>query len=240
MMEKFFNTAGPGISKDHYMVDPLRRVNYEEIATLIDQKRYFVLHAPRQTGKTTSLLAMVKKINEEGRYHCVYMNVESAQTARDNVEAGMRAILTELGEEINYFLGDIKPLKGVSQLLSDSGGHKALSSMLGAFCQEAARPLVLFIDEIDALIGDTLVSVLRQLREGYAKRPQSFPISVVLCGVRDVRDYRIHTSKGDIITGGSCFNIKAESLRLGDFSQTDIRELYQQHTAATGQVFEEE
>ncbi|MDR1376133.1 MAG: AAA-like domain-containing protein [Synergistaceae bacterium] len=237
--KKFFNTEGPGIPEDHYMVDPLRRIDYDEIATLIGQKRYFVLHAPRQTGKTTSLLAMVKKINEEGRYHCVYMNVESAQTARDDVEAGMRAILTELGEKVKRFLDDAAPLKEVPKLLADSGGHKALSSMLSAFCQKISRPLVLFIDEIDALAGDTLVSVLRQLRAGYESRPQVFPISVVLCGVRDVRDYRIHTSKGDIVTGGSCFNIKAASLRLGDFSQEEVRELYEQHTAATGQVFEE-
>jgi hypothetical protein len=57
--------------------------------------------------------------------------------------------------------------------------------------------------------------------------------------VRDIRDYRIHQSSGEIITGGSCFNVKAESLRLGDFSQDDIRELYLQHTGATGQIFEE-
>jgi hypothetical protein len=183
---------------------------------------------------------MVKKINEEGRYCCVYINVESAQTARDDVEAGMKAILTELGEGIQYFLDDPEPLQNASRFLADSGGHKALSSMLGAFGQKAVRPIVLFIDEIDALIGDTLVSVLRQLRGGYGKRPRAFPISVVLCGVRDVRDYRIHTSKGDIITGGSCFNIKAKSLRLGDFSQEELRELYEQHTAATGQIFEED
>jgi hypothetical protein len=46
-------------------------------------------------------------------------------------------------------------------------------------------------------------------------------------------------SDGAIITGGSCFNIKAKSLRLGDFSQEEIRELYEQHTEATGQIFEE-
>jgi hypothetical protein len=40
-VKKFFNTAGPGISEDHYMVDPLRRVNYDKIASPIDQKRYF-------------------------------------------------------------------------------------------------------------------------------------------------------------------------------------------------------
>jgi hypothetical protein len=99
---------------------------------------------------------------------------------------------------------------------------------------------VLFIDEIDALIGDTLVSVLRQLRSGYESRPQAFPIAVVLCGVRDVRDYRIHMSKGAIVTGGSCFNVNAESLRLGNFTRDEVRELYEQHTAATGQVFEED
>jgi hypothetical protein len=111
--------------------------------------------------------------------------------------------------------------------------------MLEEFCKGLDKHLVLFIDEIDSLVGDTLVSVLRQLRDGYAKRPQFAPISVILCGVRDIRDYRIHRSDGEIITGGSCFNVKAESLRLGDFSLDDIRELYLQHTEATGQIFEE-
>jgi hypothetical protein len=94
------------------------------------------------------------------------------------------------------------------------------------------------MDEIDALIGDTLISVLRQLRAGYDKRPLHFPQSIILCGVRDVRDYRIHSDKEKtIITGGSAFNIKAESLRLGDFTQTEMGILYQQHTEETGQIF---
>ncbi|MDR0988599.1 MAG: ATP-binding protein, partial [Prevotellaceae bacterium] len=101
------------------------------------------------------------------------------------------------------------------------------------------RPLLLFIDEIDALVGDSLVSVLRQIRSGYDKRPAAFPQSIILCGVRDVRDYRIVLSNQDIITGGSAFNIKAESLRLGNFSKEEIHELYMQHTEATGQVFDE-
>ena len=238
--EKFFNIAGPNIPEDHYMLDPLRRVNYDKISRLIAQKQYFVLHAPRQTGKTTSLLSMVRKINEEGQYHCVYMNVESAQTARNDVEAGIRAILMELGEKIERFLGIAEPLKNFPELLANASAHKALSSFLNSFCQKTAQPIVLFIDEIDSLIGDTLVSVLRQLRSGYESRPGAFPISVILCGVRDIRDYRIHISDGAIITGGSCFNIKAESLRLGDFSQEDVRELYEQHTEVTGQIFEED
>ncbi|MDR0895147.1 MAG: ATP-binding protein, partial [Prevotellaceae bacterium] len=100
-------------------------------------------------------------------------------------------------------------------------------------------PLILLIDEIDALVGDSLVSVLRQIRSGYGNRPAAFPQSIVLCGVRDVRDYRIVLSNQDIITGGSAFNIKAESLRLGNFSKEEIHALYLQHTQATGQVFDE-
>jgi hypothetical protein len=221
------------------MVDPLRRIDYGAIMSLINRQRYFVLHAPRQTGKTTSLLAMVKEINGEGNYLCVYMNVEAAQTARNDVDAGMRAILYEFGRAIAEIKEPVAPVQPISSIIEDVGGHVALLKALSDCCTRLPKPLVLFIDEIDALIGDVLVSVLRQLRTGYADRPRAFPISVVLCGVRDVRDYRIHQSDGEIITGGSCFNVKAESLRLGDFSQSEIRELYEQHTEATGQVFDD-
>ena len=103
------------------------------------------------------------------------------------------------------------------------------------------RPLVLLIDEIDALVGDTLLAVLRQLRTGYVDRPERFPHSIVLCGVRDVRDYRIHSTAEDrMVLGGSAFNVKAKSLRLGDFSEQEVRDLLAQHTAATGQAFTED
>ena len=112
--------------------------------------------------------------------------------------------------------------------------------MLKLYCEYLDKPLVLFIDEIDALVGDSLISVLRQLRAGYDQRPSSFPQSIILCGVRDVRDYRMVVGGKDIITGGSAFNIKAESLRLGNLSKEEVRELYMQHTLATGQEFDEE
>ena len=101
------------------------------------------------------------------------------------------------------------------------------------------EPLVLLFDEIDALVGDTLNSVLRQLRSGYDRRPDSYPQSVVLCGVREVRDYGIHLgTTGEAVTGGSGFNISAASLQLGDFGRAEVEVLLGQHTAETGQEFE--
>ena len=58
-----FNTEGPIIAEDHYHVPPLERVDLREILELIRDKRYFVMHAPRQTGKTSALLALRDLLN---------------------------------------------------------------------------------------------------------------------------------------------------------------------------------
>jgi len=239
-MSKFFNTAGPVNAQDHYCLPPLVRFNLTDIETLIDQKKYFVLHAPRQTGKTSSLLALMKYLNEQGQYRCVYCNVEAAQAARENVQAAIKTILSELSSRAELYLGDRFLQEIWSQIFTHHGEHAALNQLLSQWAESSPKPLVLLIDEVDALVGDTLISVLRQLRAGYDKRPANFPQSIILCGVRDVRDYRIHSSaEKSIITGGSAFNIKAESLRLGNFSANDIATLYHEHTAETGQIFAE-
>jgi hypothetical protein len=82
---------------------------------------------------------------------------------------------------------------------------------------------------------------LRQLRAGYTARPEPFPVSVVLCGLRDVRDYKAAAGGDPTRLGTSSpFNIKDDSLRLGDFTEADVRALYAQHTDETGQMFTEE
>jgi hypothetical protein len=66
-MERTFNTTGPTEPEDHYCIDPLTRLDFGEVRNLVEAKKYFVLHAPRQTGKTTTLLAMMRAFNVEGR-----------------------------------------------------------------------------------------------------------------------------------------------------------------------------
>ncbi|MFP4348730.1 MAG: AAA family ATPase [Thermodesulfobacteriota bacterium] len=237
-MERFFNTAGPVNCDIHYCLPPLERWDLDEILSLIQQQKYFVLHAPRQTGKTSCLLALMEYLNAEGRYRAMYVNVEVGQSARENVDAAMRAILGQAGSAASRDLGDEKMYKIFPELIDHHGGHSAFSEFLTRWTGSDPRPAILFLDEVDALIGDTLISLLRQLRAGYSHRPRSFPQSIILCGVRDVRDYRIHSaSEKSVITGGSAFNIKAESLRLGDFSREETLALLRMHTAETGQPF---
>ena len=235
---RFFNTSGPVVAEDHYCIPPLERLNLAEVRRLIRDKRYFVLHAPRQTGKTSALLALRDLLNAERTYRCVYVNVEGGQAGREDVEQVMRTILGALASRAKLTLGD-EFLDAIwLDLLAKYGPHAALQETLTRWAKADPKPLVLLIDEIDSLIGDSLLSVLRQLRAGYDLRPGGFPQSVVLCGVRDVRDYRIQsTAENAIITGGSAFNIKARSLRLGDFSRAEVLALLGQHTEETGQEF---
>ncbi len=235
---RFFNTEGPVRPDDHYHIPPLDRLNPDELLGLVRDKKYFVLHAPRQTGKTSALLALRDLLNAGGDYRCVYANVEAAQALREDVAEGMRTVLAELALETSITLGDDTLEDIWPGVLERVGPGQALRHALLRWCMADSKPLVLLIDEIDALVGDTLLSVLRQLRTGYPDRPGRFPHSVVLCGVRDVRDYRIRSTAQDaLVLGGSAFNIKSKSLRLGDFTETETRALPAQHTAETGQAF---
>ena len=238
---RFFNTAGPIKTDIHYHVPLLSRLDVEDLLLLIRQRKYFVLHAPRQTGKTSALFALRDQLNASDEFRCVYVNVEVGQSAREDVAAAMRAILSALARAARHALDDLFVADVWRSILDDAGPNDALGETLARWAESDTKPLVLMIDEIDALIGDTLLSVLRQLRAGYPERPRRFPQSVILCGVRDVRDYRIRSSaENAIIAGGSAFNIRAESLRLGDFSHDEVESLLTQHTEETSQAFAEE
>lgn len=240
---KFFAIAGPIRPEFNYYVPFELRLDEEELHRFIDEGNYFVLHAPRQTGKTSTMLHYAAQLNAQGKYNALYVNIEAAQAARNDYITGLTSILGEFLERIIdqlpqelYVIDYITEILQAKQIIGTS-----LASTLTKWALHTQKPIVLFIDEIDCLVGDTLISVLRQLRSGYDKRPRAFPQSVCLIGVRDVRDYRIWSSADQqMVFGGSAFNIKARSFRLADFTKEQVRDLYLQHTTETGQRFEEE
>ncbi len=236
---RFFNTAGPVDCQMHYCIDPLARLDLPEVLSLVAQRKYFVLHAPRQTGKTSCLVALMAHLNAAGQYRALYANLEPAQAMRDNVEKGMLTIVQSIAYSAVDLLREAETEALAYSVQANTTPGLSLERFLTLWCERSAKPTVLLLDEVDSLVGDTLISLLRQLRSGYGKRPALFPQSIVLCGVRDVRDYRIHSAaEKSIITGGSAFNIRAESLRLGDFDREEVERLFAEHTTETGQAFE--
>ena len=167
---RFFTTTGPVKPDRHYCIPPLDRLDLDDVLALVGDEKYFVLHAPRQTGKTSALLALRDRLNADG-YRCVYVNVEVGQTAREDIERAMRTVLGRLASQARMTLGD-EFLDGVFRdLLARYAPDDVLLEALTRWAETDARPLVLLIDEIDMLIGDSLLAVLRQLRTGVPPAP---------------------------------------------------------------------
>ncbi len=219
------------------MLPPERRL--PGVRDLIDRHFYFVLHAPRQTGKTTCCEALAHHLTAEGRYVALHATCEKGQPAGGDIDRGVRAVLRDIERAAQVLPAEMRPVP-VGELAGIEA-ESLLDAYLAAWSERSSRPVVLFLDEIDALYDETLLSVLRQLRAGYTHRPRRFPQSVALIGLRDVRDYRASLRPDtDSLGTSSPFNIKVESLTLRNFTAGEIQELYDQHTAETGQAFTEE
>jgi ATPase family associated with various cellular activities (AAA) len=230
-MPRHFNVAGPCNPEIHYMLSPLTRIPL--VMELVEQQAYFVIHAPRQIGKTTAMMSMAQELTRSGKFTAVLVSVEGGSALGDDLVAAERAILQSWHENgIDRLPSELSP---PPYEIGESG--QQLRGYLRTWSRSADRPLVIFIDEIDALQNQVLVSVLRQLRDGYANRPTAFPHSLALIGLRDVRDYKVASGGSDRLNTASPFNIKARSLTMRNFNAAEVAELYQQHTADTGQVF---
>ena len=137
---RFFNTAGPIQPDINYCIPPLERLALDDVLGLIRARRYFVLHAPRQTGKTSALLALRDLLNSgaAGDYRCVYANVESGQAAREDTREAMRAILSELASRARLTLQDTFLSEARTEILEKGGPNGALSEALKSL--GASRP----------------------------------------------------------------------------------------------------
>ena len=224
-----FNVAGPVDPEVHYTIPPLSRLDLARIVRLVEKRAYFVLHAPRQTGKTSVLGALQEHLNGRG-WRCVYANCEDARAAGDDLDVAVRGILGAIATGAATALGDESLREIWPRALADIGPAGGLREALMFWSEKSGdERLVLLLDEADGLRERILLALLTQLRSGYWNRPERFPRSIVFCGLRDVQDYPLES--------GSPFNIVEESLRLGDFSRTEVEELLGQHTEETGQGF---
>jgi len=230
-MPRWFNTAGPCQADIHYVLPPTLRL--PGLERLIAQRNYFVIHAPRQVGKTTAMLALAKQLTDSGQYTAVMVSVEVGAPFSQDIAGAEKAILAAWRRAISIRLPqELQPPAWPSL---ESG--QRIGDALSLWAQASPRPLVIFIDEIDALQDQALISILRQLRDAYPNRPQAFPQSVGLIGLRDVRDYKVAAGGSDRLNTSSPFNIKVRSLTLRNFNAEEVAELYAQHTEDTGQVF---
>jgi len=201
---RFFNTTGPCNPQDHYMLPPEERLIGAQLNRYIKDKLYWVLYAPRQTGKTTFLQSWMRKINSGSEALACYVTVERCRGIESRNEAlpAVCDAICDGARDANLPVPE-KP-------------HCVASSMVVSILRNLARtlaskPLVVLFDETDHFSEDPMISFLTQLRSGFMERGAgTFPVSVSLVGVRDLKDYLTQAKGGIPPNIGSVFNLKEE------------------------------
>lgn len=234
---RFFNAGGPCNAADHYMLPATQRLEAFDVDLLIAQKHYFVVHAPRQVGKTTAMMALAEELTANGDYVAVVLSLETGAAFPNDPLGAEQAILANWKIPIR---AQLPPELYPPIWVPDTFGGGLISAFLSEWSLAAPRPLVVFLDEIDALQDDVLISVLRQLRSGFASRPKAFPWSLALIGLRDVRDYKVASGGSDRLNSPSPFNIAIRSITLRNFTQEEVTTLLTQHIDESGQSFTDE
>ena len=236
-MERYFNIAGPCIPGKHYMLPALDRL--PQIRRLVEREQYFVIHAPRQTGKTTAVKALVREINTKDEKVALYCTLETLQNATDPEKASLAIRDLILNNFSAAFPEETAGVARQDAASSDGSAGIAIRSALRHLCRRAGKPLVVFFDEADCLFGNVLFSFLRQLRDGYVNRDTvPFPASIALIGMLDVRDYKAQIRPdGESLGQISPFNIISKDMLLRNFTAEEVAALYAQHTEETGQMF---
>lgn len=222
------------------MLPPLDRL--PGVMRLVERGEYFVIHAARQSGKTTALQQLVRDVNAAGDCLALYFTLETLQGISD-ASVGLPRMVEKMRSDLLWH-----PLLAPVMRGSAGDGEKTVCALsdvklfLSRLARSVDKPLVVLFDEVDAMCGATLVAFLRELRSGYITRETiPFPHAVALVGMRDIRDYRAQI-RPDAQTLGSQspFNVVSEDFAMRDFTETEVAALYAQHTEATGQLFAED
>ena len=242
-MARWFNIGGPCNPADNYTLPAMGRL--PELASLIRKQQYFVVHAPRQCGKTTAFLAFANETNAKGEAVAMYCSLETVQEFPKAAD-GIPMIYALVRAAAHQFLTDeqcpaLVPAPG--QVDAAEMKTSGIQRLISEISRVVAKPFYVLFDEVDCLGGETLITFLRQLRNGKIDMGKGVPFasSVALIGMRDIRDYKAKI-RPDTETLGSAspFNVITKAMTIRSFTEDEVRALYRQHTDETGQVFEDE
>jgi len=231
-----FNITGSIIPEEHYCVDLTPQIN--NLRRLVEKRTYFVINRPRQFGKTTALNFLAQSLQASGKYAPVLISFQGFTQRSHITEA---RFFTTVAKHIAERVMRVFPnLPESTQAVSAVNDQDGFFDWLRNLCEHLPKKLVLLIDEIDAAPENVIIGFLAGLREMYLQRAQEpAPHCVCLAGMHDIKNLQARYREEKHSRGSaSPFNI-AIDYELPPFSLANIRQYYLEHTAATGQVFDE-
>ncbi|MFO0761830.1 MAG: AAA-like domain-containing protein [Byssovorax sp.] len=217
-----FSSYGPVNPAQNFCVE--RRDLVERcVAALVDDPdvggHYFTIWAPRQTGKTWTMRRAVEEIRARygDRFVVGFFSMQGVVLDDDQPE---EAFFKFVPHRFQLGFGVEAPMPASwddwSQLFARKGGY-------------FDRPVILCIDEFDSLPRKVIDRLVALFRDIYLSREGYFLHGLALIGVRSVL--------GVDSERGSPFNVQ-RSLPIPNLTQGEVRELFAQYQAESGQVVE--
>lgn len=192
---KTFNTTGVCIPDRHYMVDLNRRM--EQMKAMVDSGKYFTVNRARQYGKTTTLTALARYL--ENDYAILSLDFQGiGGSGFQSEEKFVKAFCRQLRMKAERAGMPDKIVDEIDEYIRRREGLAALDELFmtfAAWCQSSEKPVVMFIDEVDtAADNQVFLDFLAQLRLQYIERERDLNYrtfqSVILAGVTDVKNLK--------------------------------------------------
>jgi len=240
MSKRTFATGGPVVPEENYFVE--REQELSDFLQRVEQGKYIVVFAPRQTGKTTFFYQALKILEKEPNYISIPLDFEIYSEAEP--EEFYRYVGEEIIELIRNRLQSQDFSRGIdSTRLEEMEGWLAQQEMTDHFSFERffktihtqlpTKHVFIIIDEFDGIPQKALRNFLYTLRKIYNAKKRSevynYIHSMGIVGVKSI-------AQMDFDHSVSPFNIQ-DQFALSNFTVEQISELYGQYTEDNGQPF---
>ncbi|MCP4348944.1 MAG: AAA family ATPase [Desulfobacterales bacterium] len=222
-----FSSYGP-IDRDlHYHV-PRRELIERAYMQLTGEKpgkggHYITVWAPRQAGKTWIMQQVVRKIREHGDFDIGIITMQSA----NGIDSGRR-ILDLFVRNLNEWFGMDLPYAETWDML-----YHLFTK------QHFKKPVVLIIDEFDALRGDFINRFANEFRDIYIRRQNESdkPSNEKNCVLHGLALIGVRSVLGIENVSGSPFNVQ-RSVRIPNLTYDEVNEMFAWYQEESGHKIE--
>ncbi len=219
-----FSSYGPLDTELHYYA-PRKALIADTYARLLGENpakggHYITVWAPRQTGKTWVMQQIQQHFSAHDEFEAAILTMQSAKS-ETTAEGVLDLLVTNLREWFNRDLPDISSWKALSTLFAKPYFPK---------------PLILILDEFDAMREDFMNAFANEFRNMYTKRlneagKRSAEKSCLLHGLALIG---VRTVLGIENVSGSPFNIQ-RSVHIPNLSYEEVEGMFTWHTRESGQ-----
>jgi hypothetical protein len=225
-MMRHFCSYGPVDCQDHFCVkrQELVTLGVNQLIGIPDKGgHYFTIWAPRQCGKTWLMRQIKQEIARQYPEKFALLNFSLGKLRGLEVSTEQKTDMIEFPLTLSELLEETLP--GEPDVSSWTDFRRLFSTKQGLW----DRPLILLLDEVDALPSVLSDIMVAQFRELYLDRKNNWLHGLALVGIQAVL--------GTANQQGAPFNIQ-RSLRVPNFTPEEVKELYRQYIEESGQVIE--